>query len=362
MPQQRKPQAPGKDWKRELNTILGAHQDERANGRTIAVSHRTRAARRAGLYHSFGLLRALGFKPAPANLSQRHVDALARFWTADPTLVPELRARGSSIKLPAQPYSAAYIQQQMSFLRVFAGWIGKPGMVRSAAHYADAALVTRRGNAERDLGWAAAGVDHAALLAQVTSLDPYVGVQLQVMQAFGLRRKEAVMFSLYLAQVLPADVPLDHLSQAASEIRYLSFLRIKRGTKGGRLRFTAIRNPEQVAALAAALALAGDREGAHIGRPGRSLKQALARFSYVLRKVGATRAMLGVTPHGLRHQFAGDLYFELTGVEAPARGGEPEHDPALRRAAYQEVALQLGHGRPRIAGAYLGARNHRAQE
>jgi integrase len=79
----------------------------------------------------------------------------------------------------------------------------------------------------------------------------------------------------------------------------------------------------------------------------------------VLTLVGATKAGLGVTPHGLRHQFAEDLSFDLTGLDAPARGGAPEHDPALRQAVYLEVARQLGHGRPRISGAHLGECNGR---
>jgi hypothetical protein len=80
-----------------------------------------------------------------------------------------------------------------------------------------------------------------ALLAQVKAYDPYVGVQLKVMQAFGLRRKDAVMFSPHLAQVPLAHLPLAHVPPGEGPARYLSFLRIKRGTKGGRLRYTAIR-------------------------------------------------------------------------------------------------------------------------
>lgn len=355
MSKRNKPSRPDKDWKPPLQAILAAHNSTRAGGQKTTVSHSTREARAAGIFRSFALLRTLGFKPAPENLGGRHIETIVRFLVADDTLIPELRERQSKAELPPQPYSAVYIQQQLSFLRVFSGWIGKPGMVKSADAYAAYALVTRRSSAERDLSWGAAGVDWKALLAEVKTIDPYVGVQLQVMQAFGLRRKEAVMFSPHLAQV-----PQAHLPSGAGSTRYLSFLRIKRGTKGGRLRYTAIRTPEQEAALAAAVVLAGDHKGAHIGRPGLGLKEALARFSYVMRKVGATRAGRGVTPHGLRHEFAGDLYYELTGLAAPVRGGEPEHDPALRNAAYLEVSQQLGHGRPRIAGAYLGARNKRS--
>jgi len=185
------------------------------------------------------------------------------------------------------------------------------------------------------------------VLEKVTAYDEYVGVQLEVMIAFGLRRKEAVMFDPRLA-----EVPAHALPASAGDTPYLAFLRIKRGTKGGRLRFTAIRNEDQRVALAKAKALA--RHHGHIGRPGLTLKQALRRFSDVLRAVGVTRRELGVTPHGLRHDFAADLYLEIAKVEPPIRGGSI--DAHTMNTAYLEVARQLGHGRPGISGAYLGTR------
>jgi integrase len=63
----------------------------------------------------------------------------------------------------------------------------------------------------------------------------------------------------------------------------------------------------------------------------------------------------GVTPHGLRHQFAGDLYFEITTVEPLVRGGRAPLDAAAMQAAYLEVARQLGHSRPGISNTYLGS-------
>jgi integrase len=298
----------------------------------------------------FILIFGLGFKlDDPANLGGRHVAALVRYLTADPTLVPELAARHARFTVPARPYSPAYIQQQLSFLRTFSGWIGKRGLVLPAEAYVrDKALVTRHGNAQADRSWSAAGVDFNTIVAAVAKRDPVVALQLEVLYVFGLRRKEAVMFS-----PATAEIPADALPVSAEPGRYLMFLRVKRGTKGGRLRYIAIRNAYQEQVLARALAVA-PRPGQHIGHPGWPLKKALDHFSYVLRAEGVTKRALGVTPHGLRHQFAVDLYFELTEVPAPIRGGGPV-DPEARHAAYREVARQLGHGRPRISGAYLGS-------
>jgi integrase len=131
-------------------------------------------------------------------------------------------------------------------------------------------------------------------------------------------------------------------------------LRIKRGTKGGRLRYAAVRTAQQRQALARARCLARQDWG-HIGHPGLSLKQSLDLFSNVVRSVGLTKNDLGVTPHGLRHQFAGDLYFDITQVQPPVRGGELFIDREVMADAYRQVAEQLGHCRKQISNAYLGS-------
>lgn len=342
------------DWKGTLQSLLDRHNVLHAH-RGKTVSHRTRDQRANSLFRIFGLLRSLGCKVNPVNLGDRHVRLLVRYWTASAGLPDELRREGIQLRnltFPAQPLSAAYIQQQLSFLRVFSTWIGKPGLVLTPTAYVEnPSLVTRRTVAVRDLSWAAADLDIKDVIDAVTRIDPFVGLQLEVMLAFGLRRKEAVMFAPGLAEVPAHALP----PGAGDGQRYLAFLRIKRGTKGGRLRFTAIRNEHQRAALERARASASSITG-HIGIPGRTLKQALDRFSNVLRSAGLSRKTLGVTAHGLRHQFASDLYIELTEVRPPVSGVRPT-DADLMNAAYLEVARQLGHGRPQIAGAYLGKRS-----
>lgn len=152
-----------------------------------------------------------------------------------------------------------------------------------------------------------------------------------------------------------AEVPAYALPERQRAERYVAFLRVHRGTKGGRLRYAAVRTEGQRLALEAARALAR-HDGGHIGHPGLTLKQSLDLFSNVVRAVGLTKKDLGVTPHGLRHQFAGDLFFEIAHVEPPVRGGEASFpDRAMMEDAYRQVAQQLGHNRPHISSAYLGS-------
>lgn len=337
-----------RDWKGDLQRLIERHNGRHAvQGKT--VSHSTQAARAGGLFRIFKLLRSAGFKIGPSGLGGRHIEFLMGYWTVDPAIEPALRLRGSTLVLRTTPLSAGYIQQQLSFLRALSDWIEKPGLVKPAQSYGcDPALLVRTSNATRDRTWSGANVDVGKIVEEVGQVDAVVQLQLELILAFGLRRKEAVMFCPTLA-----EVPVFALPAGASNERYLAFVRVKRGTKGGRVRYTAIRNDYQRDVLRRALA-AAPRRSAHVGRPGMSLKQALDRFSNVLRRCGVTQRALGVTAHGLRHEFASDLFYELTHVPPPIRGGMPGLDPAVMEHAYREVAQQLGHGRPRIAGAYLG--------
>lgn len=341
-----------KDWKGALQAIINANNAFHAK-KDKYVSHHTREERAQGLFRSFRLLRAMGFRLAPGNLGGRHIEWLMRYWTADPTLGQQLATHGllKKLQLRENAYSPAYIQQQLSFLRVFSGWIGKPGLVRPAHRYVnDVSLVSRKICATADRSWDAHNVDFNAVLAKVGAVDPRVALQLEVMRAFGLRRKEAIMFS-----PSAAEVPANALPSSLKPVPFLMFIRIKRGTKGGRLRFTAVRTPEQQRALARAQECA-PAKGSHIGPPGLSLEQALRRFSNVLHRAGVNRKVMDITPHGLRHQFAADLFVELTDMPPPIRGEEVSLSAEVLREAYLEVARQLGHGRPGVSGAYLGAR------
>jgi len=338
------------DWKIQLDAVIAAHNTRHAV-RNKLVSHSTMDARKKGLFRAFRTLRALGFQPAPANLSGAHIDVLMRYWTADPQLQTCLGDASAKLQLRTHPYSAAYIQQQLSFLRVYASWIGKPGLVRDAERYTShPQLVRRTYCAQLDKGWTGNGIDVDASIRAVAKIDLYVAAQLRMAMAFGLRRKEAVMFRPHVAEVPDFALP----SSCAAISRYVSFLRIKRGTKGGRLRFAAIRTQAQRDALACAKEIARFPHS-DLGRPGLTLKQSLDLFSNVVRTAGLTKKTLGVTPHGLRHEFAGDLYFDIASVQPPVRGNDPCVDPDTMRAAYHEVARQLGHNRPQISNAYLGS-------
>jgi integrase len=335
-PPPRRAGPPRPSWKRTLQAILWAHNDRHAT-KPKAVSAKTQAERAAALFRCFNDLHALKFKIRnPYCLGGRHVRALVADWTA-----PQPRTRRATL-------SPATIQAELSSLRTFAEWIGKPGLVRPAeAYVTDTATVARRFVATTDRSWPARGIDPDALIEEIAAYDPWVGAELHVARAFGLRVKEAVMLQPRLAEKVPRPpsdapgVPTAHLE-------------VIRGTKGGRLRHVPIDTPAKRAALEAARALL-TADAQYLANPARSLKQNLDRLHNVMKRFGVTRRALGVTAHGLRHGYAADRYEGLAGAPAPVRGGEAP-DPRTDDRARLQVAEELGHSRTQILGAYVGGR------
>jgi hypothetical protein len=154
----------------------------------------------------------------------------------------------------------------------------------------------------------------------------------------------------YLANPLGNADFFSNLRETSTRVpgRRLAEIRLEIGLH---LRFIPIDTEAKRGAIERAQQVAVHRYS-HLGRPGHSLKQTLNRFSYVMAKLGITRDKLEVTIHGLRHQYANDLYFTLTDIESPVRGGEPT-DLKRHVAACLEISKQLGHGRPQVSQAYI---------
>ena len=92
---------------------------------------------------------------------------------------------------------------------------------------------------------------------------------------------------------------------------------------------------------------------------GRRLDQSKAHFYYQCRKVGITRDQLGVTAHGLRHQYAARRYAQLAGMSPPVAHNAPgrvtEQVREADRAAREQISRELGHFRADITQAYTGS-------
>ena len=229
------------------------------------------------------------------------------------------------------------IENKLTYLRALAEWMGKPNLVLPLEGYVDrkAAGLERHYVAQEDRAWSAKGIDIAAVIAKIEAEEPVAGVQLRLMWRFGLRVEEAL-------KLKPAVALRDGV------------LRVDEGTKGGRKRPVPITHPaEQYAVLEAAARFANSRTGSTIP-DAHSYDSWCGRLYSLLAKHGVARAgELGVTAHGLRHEYMQGLYTHITGAPAPIKADASRIDPAIHREGQRRVAEAAGHSRATKANAYL---------
>jgi site-specific recombinase XerC len=283
------------------------------------VAYRTIKARAYVVQAFLTTIREQGFHvKSIMNLDQRHISAAVAVWVKNGLAAPT-------------------IQTRMSILRWLTKSIGKRGMVFEAAYYGvDATMTERSYVATIDKSWSAHSVISTEIVEKAKALDRWVGMQADLMRVFGLRVLEAI-------QMIPLESDQG------------STLKVEEGTKGGRTRTVEMRTDEQRTVLEAAKRLAAESPQKTMCQPRRSLSQSIRRFYYVMsEKLGISKAALGVTPHGLRHEYANDLYEKQTGRKSPVRGGGEILDRAADALARSKVTADLGHKRLGITSAYVG--------
>lgn len=229
------------------------------------------------------------------------------------------------------------IENKITYLRALAEWMGKPNLVLTLEEYVDrkAAGLQRHYVAREDRSWSAKGIDIAAVIAAIEKEEPIAAAQLRLMWRFGLRVEEALKLRPAIA-----------LGNGA--------LRVDEGSKGGRKRLVPITHPvEQYAALEAAARFANSRTGSTIP-DAHSYDSWCDRLYNLLAKHGIARAgELGVTAHGLRHEYMQGLYTYVTGAPAPIKPDARRIDLEVHREGQRRVAEAAGHSRVTKANAYL---------
>jgi hypothetical protein len=325
--------APGKaDPFKVLEILINLFNKEHT-ARQKEVSFKTREERAQFLRRFFhDLKHKAGFKtlPDPRNLGHRHVKAVIAVWQQE-KLAP------------------ATLQTYLSFLRGFAQWIGKAGLIRPPQHYGlEPEEYRRHLAADRDKSWAGNGIDTADLIDRICAFDIYIGTAAKLMGTLALRKKEALMFRPH-REVMPFEVTRLPAHKKKADL----YARIERGAKGGRERFLPLDTPECLAAIEHAKKVVLTPEG-HVGGPSRNLKQAMRRFDYVMWKFGITQTRSGVTSHGLRHGALIEQFESLTGAAPPVRGGA-KLPGQIDTPARRQVAELAGHARKQASAAYLGS-------
>lgn len=237
----------------------------------------------------------------------------------------------------AEGLSSSSLQKKTTVLRRFGIWIGRPDIApRLSDIVVDPSRASRSYSATVSKAWTSRGVSTQRVIDQMHELCPVAGLQLEIQLEFGLRPREVVML-----KPLSAD-------QGKT-------LFVTDGTKGGRARMVPVDSERKRELIERAKVIAaGNKRGVLSDRPTRTLASALNRYYYLAKKVGLCKADLGVTLHGLRHEFANNLYRQLTGANSPVNGGRVE-DQEVAGVAMQTVSEQLGHSRKHASAAYLGS-------
>ena len=269
-------------------------------------SHATQVKRERMLTLSANQLHELGYRGMTAkSLKPKHIEALLGHWRE-------------------QELKTGTIKNRIAVIRWWANKVNKRNVVaRSNEYYGipDRRFVTNESKAK------------TVTREQLERVrDEYVRMSLELQQAFGLRREEAMKIRPYIAD------QGDHLTLQGS------------WTKGGRERTVPIRTDQQREVLDRAHRLAG--RGSLI--PGnRNYVQQMRVYEGNTRRAGLHHM------HGLRHAYAQIRYEELTDCACPAAGGPVTKELTLDqrerdREARLTISRELGHEREQVTAAYLG--------
>lgn len=307
------------DIKAQLTVLLDIFGSDHQN-RNKGVGNSTKKSRGYIIYQFVSDLRANGFPIKNIlNLGQRHIKVGVGLWLKN-------------------GMEASTIQLRMTTLRWLCTAIGKHEMIHGNDYYGiPVERVARTYVATTDKSWVGNEVLTDELIEKVKNEDEWVGMNMELMQQFGLRIRESVLIRPRLSDVGQS-------------------LTVEEGTKGGRTRYVPIRNDKQRLVLDKAKKMAEQNQRNAMVPPGKTAKQAIRRIYYICEKFGITRAQLNITPHGLRHEYANDRFEEVSGNPSAVRGGSDPIDMDLDYEARNVVTRELGHARLSITTAYTGAR------
>lgn len=233
---------------------------------------------------------------------------------------------------------ASTIQNQLTVMRRLLVWIDKVNALDAVDQIVrDAGVAERTYVVTLSKMLRSKGFSKEELFEASAAADKIFGSLTEMNVLFGLRRLEGT-----------------HLRPAESDEG--DRLRVFRGTKGSKSRYVKIETPEQRAALDKAKAIAAATyAGGVLTWPRLSPEAAIERYKHFCKVVGLTKdGRFQTTPHGLRHEFAADKYFRLTGQLAQVESGLPV-DPEVDRKARKVLAEEMGHGRIEVCGAYIGS-------
>jgi integrase len=314
-------------YKAKFQPVVDKHGATRRNG--AVASNRTQAHNAEVIFRGLRILHDLLARPMriqePENLSDKHIQALVDYWYS-------------------QGRKPKTMTVDLSVWRKFAGWIGKPDLVKNLQAYlpdvpAHELKVTTV--ATKSKSWSESGINARKKIEEAFRMDRRFGLLLMVQLVFGLRMQEALCLKPHKAdhsnglKVYGAD-----------------------GAKNGRERFIEIEHPEQRVLLdelkkaTTVRGWLGWTKTGH-GKPA-TLDKNIQRYYYYLRKIGITKKNADVCGHGLRAEYAENCAI-AKGLLPATLGGTGDQLPKeeIERILAQ-VSENLGHSRIQIVASYVG--------
>ena len=314
----------------QFRRVIEPNNHLRSDGKGIA-SDATRETRANRIMSAMADLWDLGFRiQKPESLAPKHVAALMSHWDR-------------------QGDSPGLLHTKLANIRTFATWVGKGEEVVGHMSVDLPKERTERTVATtEDKSWQAKGVDIDEMAEKAYALDVRFGAMLEAGRYFGLRAKEAILLNPKKAGVKGGGAIL-----------------VDDGTKGGYRRVVVFRDEEQQRCYERLLEVASMGRGGALAWPGLTWSQAQSKFYRLAKKIGMTKAELGVTMHGQRVGFTSDDYEHETGYLPPIKGGRPvkpglpkKIDRELHKRGALRVSNQAGHHRPQVVGSYFGSYGH----
>jgi integrase len=248
--------------------------------------------------------------------------------------------------LQKDPDSASALQNLTTVARRICKWNGFPNAVPKslpkilAELGLDPALARRQYMAVESKAPSAKGFDPREIVkAAYTELGEVAGLIFEGALVAGFREREILEFR-------PEESDLGDK------------IHIFRGVKNGNLSRFVPMTPALREWLDHAKAVCKKHpKGILTFQPMGSIEAAIAHLQYLCSddKFGLTKnGRWKTTFHGLRHQFAQDMYKRECGYDAPVVTGLPV-PKEIDRVARQKVTNALGHHRISVTGAYLGS-------
>ena len=311
-----------KDELRSLfrDNLAKAHSKSRISHQSLGV--KTQRMRSLCMIAAIEILQNVGnfrFESLSA-LKEKHIHYLLEHW------ISKNHTRGT-------------LENKITYLATLASWLGKANIVKSAEEYEQLkSLENRTGATLTDKSWESRNIDAQQMIAQIAADNPHVAIQLALQITFGLRTEESMLLR-----------PFDVIMRRSGQL----YLMIADGTKGGRPRRIDVHDESDLDVIELAKNYINRKSKTTIPEE-YTFQEWKNKYYYLLKKHGFIKKNLGVTAHGLRHQYMQNLYKQLTGSESPVRGGEQPSADILAHAR-QVITEHAGHSRLSKANAYIGS-------